>query len=89
MGRRSKEERDAIMNEIHAAIVAGETRTAACERFKITPSNYYAWSKKQKEPKSSSMLTIPIPDHGENIIVMIGNPRDINAALEKASRIGR
>ena len=91
---RTQEEKTALVNQIKTAQNEGKTITEALKLAGIKHANYYAWRKKINSAKPAkrvktipSLLTIPL--HTPNqIIVLMGDPAQVNAALERLVQIG-
>lgn len=99
-GRKTNEERQAILNKIADARKGGMSLNDALATSGISDATYYKWRKSEKPaPKQSksktvkksksSFMTVSVPEDTTPFVFIMGKASDVHGALDRLSQIQR
>ena len=92
-------DRPAIIKKVKEALASGVNLREACKQAGISHQTYRNWIPKKAARKatkkvvkrskapSPSLLNIPIPEPTTPLVILIGAPSDLNAALDRLATI--
>jgi hypothetical protein len=89
----STEQKNALINKIRADIKAGMGPKAAALKHGSNYNQFYSWTRNKKgaspaKTKAPQLVTFEIPKSQSPLFIVMGQPADVNAALERMAQIG-
>jgi hypothetical protein len=98
-GRKTNEERQAIIDKITESRKEGMSLTDAAASCGISDKTYYLWMRKgskaapkqsqPKQAKKSSFLTVSVPEDKMPFVFIMGSSADVHGIFDRLSQISR
>lgn len=87
---RSEAEKSALVKKVTEGVKVGQTVAQASKAAGVSYSNYYAWKSakpRRRVAKTPQLITLPLAPANQ-IVILMGDPSQVNAALERLALIG-